>query len=165
MPGTRSQSRGPVGATAADERAALVENSTSSDPPAVSQGNRAEMLGIPNKLDDPNIILLRARVTKSRKDVDDTKIDVSDQVGIVKAVVERAAPKGTILRYKQSLKEVIEDGNQKLNVFLETNGELVEKLEALILVLTAAESPYLARATSLRDRVVGEAIQETASRT
>ena len=69
MPGTRAQSksRGPVGATAAVERAAPVENSTSADPPAVSQGNRAEMSGIPNKLDDPNIILLRAKVTKSQE--------------------------------------------------------------------------------------------------
>ena len=46
MPDTRAQSRSraPVGATAAVERAAPVENSTSADPPAVSQGNRAEMM-------------------------------------------------------------------------------------------------------------------------
>ena len=86
MPDTRTQSRShaPVGATAAVERAAPVENSTSADPPVVSQGDRAEMSGIPSKLDDPNIVLLRAKVTKSRKDVDDTKTDVSDQVGIVR---------------------------------------------------------------------------------
>ena len=84
---------------------------------------------------------------------------MTDQVGIVKAATERAAHKSTILRYKQALKDIIEEGDQKLNIFLETNGELVEKLEALILILTAAENPdLLARATSLRDRVVGEAI-------
>ena len=159
MPGTRTQSksRGPVGATAAVERAAPVENSTSADPPTVSQGNRAEMSGVPIKLDDPSIILLRAKVTKSRKDVDDTKVDVSDQVG-------RAAPKGTVLKYKHSLREIIEDGDKKLNIFLEANGELVQKLEALILVLTSAESPDLARTTSLRDRIVGEAAPYTSSR-
>ena len=98
MPDTRAQSRpyAPVGATAA------VENSRSADPPAVSQGDSGEMSGVPTKLDDPNIVLLRAKVTKSN----DTKTDVSDQVWIVKAAVERAAPKGTILRYKQSLKEI-----------------------------------------------------------
>ena len=133
MPSTRS--RGPVGATvAADERAAPVENSTTADAQADNQGNRAEMSGIPVKLDDPSIILLRAKVTKSRKDVDDTKVDVSDQVGIVRAAIERAAPKGTVLKYKQSLREIIEDGDKKLNIFLEANGELVQKLEALILV-------------------------------
>ena len=83
MPRTRS--RGPVGATAADERAAPVENSTTADAQADNQGNRAEMSGVPIKLDDPSIILLRAKATKSRKDVDDTKVDVSDQVGIVRA--------------------------------------------------------------------------------
>ena len=155
MPGTRS--RGPVGATAADERGAPVKNSTTADAQADNQGNRVEMSGVPIKLDDPSIILLRAKVTKSRKDVDDTKVDVSDQVGIVRAAIERAAPKGTVLKYKQSLREIIEDGDKKLNIFLEANGELVQKLEALILVFTSAESPDLARTTSLRARIVGEA--------
>ena len=60
MPDTRAQSRSraPVGATAA------VENSRSADPPAVSQGDSAEMSGIPIKLDDPNIVLLREKVSK-----------------------------------------------------------------------------------------------------
>ena len=103
MRGTRSQSksRGPVGATAAVERAALVENSTTADPPAVSQGNRAEMSGVPTKLDDPSIILLRAKVTKSRKDIDDTKVDAIDQAGIVGAAIQRAAPQSMVLKYKQ----------------------------------------------------------------
>ena len=62
MPSTRAQSRSRVPARAgatevADERAGPVENSISADAQVDNQGNRANMSDLPNKLDDPSIIL------------------------------------------------------------------------------------------------------------
>ena len=164
MPSTRakSKSRAPARAGAvtetAVERAGPVEDSTvSADSQVDSEGNRESMSDLPKKLDDSSIILLRAKVTKSRKDVDDTKGNAIDQAGIVGAAIERAAPQSVILKYKQYLKEIIEDGDRKLHIYLEANGELVQKLEALILLLTSEKSSDLATTTSLRDKLVGEA--------
>ena len=61
------------------------------------------------------------------------------------------------MRYKQALKDIIEEGDLKLTLFHNKNGELVEKLEALILT-ASGNTDLLARATSLRDKVVGESI-------
>ena len=128
MPSTRakSKSRAPARAGAvtetAVERAGPVEDSTrSADSQVDSEGNRESMSDLPKKLDDSSIILLRAKVTKSRKDVDDIKGNAIDQAGIVGAAIERAAPQSVILKYKQYLKEIIEDGDRKLHIYLEAN--------------------------------------------
>ena len=75
-----------------------VENSVTADlpgnPSAVEViGNRSqgEMSGaVPTDISDPHIVLLRAKVTKARKDVDDISADVAAQVGLIKAAMERA---------------------------------------------------------------------------
>ena len=111
MPHTRakSRSRAPARAGAATETAESagpVEDSMiSADSQVDSEGNkdRETMSDLPKKLDDSGIILLRAKVTKSLKDVDDTKVNAIDQAGIVSAAIERAAPQNVILKYKQYL--------------------------------------------------------------
>ena len=166
MPNTRakSRSRAPARAGAATETAESagpVEDSMiSADSQVDSEGDkdRETMSDLPKKLDDSGIILLRAKVTKSLKDVDDSKTNSIDQAGIVSAAIERAAPQNVILRYKQYLKEIIEEGDRKLHIYLEANGQLVQKLEALILLLTSEKSPDLAMATSLRDKLVGQEV-------
>ena len=125
MPHTRAQSksRAPARAGAATETAETagpVENSISADSQVDIEGekDRETMSDLPKKLDDSGIILLRAKVTKSIKDVDDTKVNAIDQAGIVSAAIERAAPQNVILKYKQYLKEIIEDGDRKLHTRL-----------------------------------------------
>ena len=115
---------------------------------------------VPTDISDPHIVLLRAKVTKARKDVDDISADVADQVELVKEKTAegRATPADALLRYKQALKNMIEEGDLKLTLFHNTNGELVEKLEALILT-ASGNTDLLARTTSLRDKVVGESVQ------
>ena len=75
-----------------------------------------------------------------------------------KTAVGRATPEDALLRYKQALKNLIEEGDLKLTLFHNKNGELVEKLEALILT-ASGNTDLLARTTSLRDKVVGESVQ------
>ena len=145
-----------------------VENFVTADlpgnPSAVEViGNRSqgEMSGaVPTDISDPHIVLLRAKVTKARKDVDDISADVADQVELIKEKTAegRATPLDALFRYKQALKNMIEDGDLKLTLFHNTNGELVEKLEALILT-ASGNTDLLARTTSLRDKVVGESVQ------
>ena len=96
MSGTRAQSksRGGAGATSVS----AVENSRTADPPGnpsavelTGNSGQGEMSGaVPTDISDPNIVLLRAKVTKARKDVDDISADVADQVGLIKAAMERA---------------------------------------------------------------------------
>ena len=74
-----------------------------------------------------------------------------------KTAVGRATPEDALLRYKQALKNLIEEGDLKLTLFNNKNGELVEKLEALILT-ASGNTDLLARTTSLRDKVVGESV-------
>ena len=61
----------------------------------------------------------------------------------------------TVGNSRQALKNLIEEGDLKLTLFHNKNGELVEKLEALILT-ASGNTDLLARTTSLRDKVVGE---------
>ena len=162
MPGTRAQSksRGGTGATSLS----AVENSVTADlsdnPPAggvIGNRSQGEMSGaVPTDISDPNIVLLRAKVTKARKDVNDCSADVADQVKLIKEKTAegRATPLDALMRYKQALKNMIEEGDLKLTLFHNTNGELVEKLEGLILT-APGNTDLLARTTSLRDKVVG----------
>ena len=115
---------------------------------------------VPTDISDPSIVLLRAKVTKARKDVDDCSDDVADQVGLIKEKTAegRVTPAEALKRYKLALKNMIEEGDSKLDVFHKVNGELVEKLEVLILT-AAGNSDLLSRTTSLRDKIVGESVQ------
>ena len=58
--------------------------------------------------------LLRAGVTKARKDLDDISADIADQVDLINAAVGRATPEDALMRYKQALKNFIEEGDIKL---------------------------------------------------
>ena len=167
--GTRAQtkSRGPPGATGSS--ADSVESSTTADRPDNSlEGgvtdhrsqatNMSEV--VPADISDPSIVLLRAKVMKARKDVDDCSDDVAEQVGLIKEKTAQGSvtPADALKRYKLALKNMIEKGDSKLDIFQTVNGELVEKLEVIILT-AAGNSDIVSRTTSLRDKIVGESIQ------
>ena len=98
------------------------------------------------------IVLLRAGVTKARKDLDDILAEIAEQVGVISTAQGRATPAEALMRYKKALKNLIEEGDVKLTIFNDKNGKLLEKLEAL--VLTAPETGDLfTKATSLRDKI------------
>ena len=69
-----------------------VENSITADLPGnpsavevIGNSSQGEMSGaVPTDISDPHIVLLRAKVTKARKDVDDISADVADQVDLIK---------------------------------------------------------------------------------
>ena len=92
MPGTRAQakSRGPPGATSpsADSVESSITADRSDNPPGggvTDHRSQGEMSGaVPTDISDPSIVLLRAKVTKARKDVDDCSDDVADQVRLIK---------------------------------------------------------------------------------
>ena len=96
----------------------------------------------------------------ARKAVDDCSDDVAEQVKLIKEKTAQGSvtPVDALKRYKLALKNMIEKGDSKLDIFHTANGELVEKLN--IIIMTAAEKPDLvSKATSLRDKIVGEALQ------
>ena len=118
MPGTRAQakSRGPPGATSPS--ADSVESSITADRPDNPQGggvtdhrSQAENMSeaVPTDISDPSIVLLRAKVMKARKDVDDCSDDVAEQVGLIKEKTAegRVTPADTLKRYKLALKNMI----------------------------------------------------------
>ena len=137
MPGTRAQakSRGPPGATSPSAVESSITADLSDNPPGggvTVHRSQGEMSGaVPTDISDPSIVLLRAKVTKARKDVDDCSDDVADQVGLIKEKTAegRVTPIDALKRYKLALKNMIEEGDLKLDVFHKANGELVEKLE------------------------------------
>ena len=69
---------------------------------------------VPTDISDPHIVLLRAGVTKARKDLEDISTDIADQVDLIKAAVGRATHEDALMRYKQALKNLIEEGDLKL---------------------------------------------------
>ena len=165
MPGTRAQSksRGGGGVGAANDLAA--GNSQTADLPGsqsaadvTRNSGQGDMLEtVPTDLSDSQIILLRAGVTKARKDLDDISAEIAQQVGVINTAQRRATPEEAFMRFKKALKILIEEGDLKLTIFNEQNGKLVEKPEAL--VLTAPETTELfTKATSLGDKIVGESV-------
>ena len=108
-------------------------------------------------LNDKQIVLLRAAVIRARKDLDEVTAEISEQASVISTAQGKNTPAETLLSYKKALKCLIDQGESKLTNFTEKNGSLVERLE--MLVLTAPEGSELhTKATSLRDRLVGEAV-------
>ena len=140
MPGTRAQAKshgGGVGGTSVSaagnfqtadlpEGLSAVEVTGNSD-----QGNMSD--AVPKDLNDSQIVLLRAGVTKARKDLDDISFEIEEQVGLINTAVGRATPEIALMQYKKALRDLIEDGDTKLTLFNNINGTLVEKLELLLL--------------------------------
>ena len=62
---------------------------------------------MPIDINDPQIVLLRAGVTKARKDLDDISAEIADQVGLINTAVGRATPEDALMRYKKALKNLI----------------------------------------------------------
>ena len=164
MPGTRAQTKSRGGGAGATSVSAVGNFQTADPPESMSavevtrNSGQGEMsVTVLIDINDPQIVLLRAGVTNARKDLDDISAEIADQVGLINTAVGRATPKDALMRYKKALKDLIEDGDVKLTLFNDKNGKIVEKLEAL--VLTASENTELfTRATSLRDKFVGESI-------
>ena len=162
MPDTRAQAKSRGGGVGATPVSAVGNFQTADSPEGLSavevtrnsdQGDMSD--SVPKDLNDPQIVLLRAGVTKARKDLDDISAKIEDQVGLINTAVGRATPDVALMQYRKALKNLIEDGDIKLTLFNDKNGKLVEKLE--ILVLTASENTELFnKATSLRDKFVGE---------
>ena len=95
------------------------------------QGNMSDT--VPKDLNDSQIMLLRAGVTKARKDLDDISAEIEEQVGLINTAVGRATPDIALMQYKKALRDLIDDGDTKLTLFNDKNGTLVEKLELLLL--------------------------------
>ena len=98
--GTRAQtkSRGPPGATGPS--ADSVESSTTADRPdnsleggVIDHRSQATNMSevVPADISNPSIVLLRAKVMKARKDVDDCSDDVAEQVGLIKEKTARGS--------------------------------------------------------------------------
>ena len=158
MPDTRSQRGSRGGADRGTYESAgisqLADNPASqSAADMIRDNSQGEMSG-PTDLNDQQIVLLRARVMRARKDLDDITAEISEQVAVISTEQGRATPVETLWSYKKALKCLIDQGEAKLTIFNDKNGSLVERLE--MLVLTAPESGELfTKATSLRDRLVG----------
>ena len=162
----KTKSRGPVGATGLS--ADIEESSTTADRSDNSlEGGVTDHRGqdtnmseaVPTNISDQSIVLLRAKVMAARKAVDDCSEDVAEQVKLIKEKTAQGSVTSAdaLKRYKLALKNMIEKGDSKLDIFHTVNGELVEKLN--IIIMTAAEKPeLLSKATSLRDKIVGEAL-------
>ena len=156
MPNTRSRGGADGGnpesagiAQPADQQSAasLITN---------SQGSDMEVT-VPTDLNDKQIVLLRAAVTRAKKDLDAVTTDIKEQASVIGTAQGKNTPAATPLSYKKALKCIIDQGELKLTNFTDKNGSLVERLE--MLVLTAPEgSDLFTKATSLRDRLVGEAV-------
>ena len=163
MPDTRSQRGSRGGADRGTYESAGIAQSA--DNPAsqsaadmIRDNSQGEMSGsVPTDLNDQQIVLLRARVMRARKDLDDITAEISEQVAVISTEQGRATPVETLWSYKKALKCLIDQGELQLTNVTDKNGSLVERLE--MLVLTAPEGSELhTKATSLRDRLVGEAV-------
>ena len=164
MPDTRAQIKSRGGGAGATSEPAVGIFQTANLPGSLSavevtrnsgQGEMSET--VPTDISDSQIVLLRAGVTKARKDLDDISAEIADQVGLINTAVGRVTPIDALMRYKKALKNLIEEGDLKLTLFNDKNGKLVEKLEAL--VLAAPENTEIfTTATSLRDKIVGESV-------
>ena len=118
MPGTRAQSKSRGGGAGATSVSAVGNFQTADSPESLSavevtknsgQGEMSET--VPTDISDPQIVLLRAGVTKARKDLDDISAEIADQVGLINTAVGRATPEDALMRYKKALKNLIEEGD------------------------------------------------------
>ena len=113
MPGTRAQSRGRgVGgssSTADGNLPAAVPSPelTADSVLASDQGDREMSEVVPKDLQDPQIMILRASVTKSRKDLDNISAEIDEQVGLIKTAMEKTTPETALMQFKRSLKDLI----------------------------------------------------------
>ena len=95
MPGTRVQSRGKAagGSSTSDGNLpaylAAVDPGLSADNIEVTnqQANMSDV--VPKDMQDPQIMLLRASVTSTRKDLDEITVEIDDQVAHIKAAKGR----------------------------------------------------------------------------
>ena len=102
--------------------------------------------------------MLRAGVTKARKDLDDISAKIEDQVGLINTAVGRATPDIALMQYKKALRDLIDDGDTKLTLFNDKKGTLVEKLELLLLKFESPDSlEQFNKGKSLRDKLGGKA--------
>ena len=95
---------------------------------------------VPKDLQDSQIMILRASVTESRKDLDDITAEIDEQVGLIKTAMEKTTPETALMQFKRSLKDLIESGDKLLVIFNKHNGSLLEKLELLLLKYEAPEA-------------------------
>ena len=115
MPGTRAQSHGKaVGGTsdiAAGNLPADSNPGLSADSVVTSeQGNMSEV--VPRHLQDSQIRLLRASVTKARKDLDDITAEIEDQVILINTAVGKDTPVAALMQFKKSLMDLLENGDK-----------------------------------------------------
>ena len=99
MPGTRAQSKSRGDGVGATNESAAGNSQTAGLPGNQSvaevtrnsaQGDMSET--VPTDLNDPQIVLLRAGVTKARKDLDDISAEIAEQVGVISTAQGRATP-------------------------------------------------------------------------
>ena len=111
MPDTRAQSKSRGGDAVAANESAVGIFQTADLPGSLSavevtrnssQGQMSET--VPTDISDPQIVLLRAWVTKARKDLDDISAEIAEQVGVINTAQGRATPEEALMRYKKALK-------------------------------------------------------------
>ena len=99
MPDTRAQSKSRGGGAGATSESAVGIFQTADLPGSLSavevtrnsgQGEMSET--VPTDIGDSQIVLLRAGVTKARKDLDDITAEIADQVGVINTAQRRATP-------------------------------------------------------------------------
>ena len=96
-----------------------------------SQGGDMEW-SVPTDLNDKQIVLLRAAVTRAKKDLYEVTTEISEQASVISTAQGKDTPAETVLGYKKALKCLIGQGEIKLTNFTEKNGSLVERLEMLV---------------------------------
>ena len=112
MPSTRSRggadggntdSAGDIAQQPADQQqsaASLIEN---------SQGGDMEV-NVPTDLNDKQIVLLRAAVTRAKKDLYEVTTEISEQASVISTAQGKNTPAETLLSYKKALKCLIDQG-------------------------------------------------------
>ena len=109
MPGTGAQTKSRGGGAGATPVSAVGNFQTADSPEGLSavevtrNSDQGEMSDtVPIDINDPQIVLLRAGITKARKDLDDISAEIEDQVGLINAAVGRATPEDALMRYKKN---------------------------------------------------------------
>ena len=85
-----------------------------------SQGGDMEW-SVPTDLNDKQIVLLRAAVTRAKKDLDALTNDIKEQVSVIGTAQGKDTPAVTLLSYKKDLKCLIDQGELKLTSFIDEN--------------------------------------------
>ena len=110
---------------------------------------------VPTDLHDKLIVQLRAGVTRIKKELDSLVKDINEQVLVIGTAVSKDTPAETVLVYKRELKRLLDEGDLLTKKFIDKNGSLTERIDMLTYDATEG-SDLLVKATSLRDKLVGE---------